>query len=123
VEKLMIASGLKTIPLLLGVSLLLSCSPANEDQMKEKQLEIKSELENSIAETEAAIQAVEQDLESAGEEMRASLDTRLARLEDNRDDLRDKLDRVGDTTADEWDEFEKSVRRSVDNARQTLREV
>ncbi len=111
------------IPLLFVVSLFLSCSTAGDDEMKKRQLEVRSELESSIAETEAAIDRVEKDIETASEEMREGLEANLDRLEESRDELRSALDKVGGITADEWDEFQRTVRRTVDNAKQTLREV
>ena len=115
-------SGWMLIPLLCA-AFLLSCSTVDDDEMKKRQMEMRSELENSIAETEAAIDRVERDIEAASEEMKEGLETKLSRLEDSRDELRDALDKMGGITAEEWDEFQRSVRRVVDNAKETLREV
>jgi len=115
-------SGWMLIPLLF-TAFLLSCSAADDDEMKKRQLEMRSELESSIAETEVAIDRVKKDIETASEDMWEGLETRLSRLEDSRDELRDALDKMGGITADEWDEFQRSVRRVVDNAKETLREV
>jgi uncharacterized protein YPO0396 len=115
--------GYLIIPFFFVVSLLVGCSTAGEDEMKKRQMEVRTELENSITETEAAISRLEKDIDAASEDVKEGLEAKLDRLEATRDELRDALDKVGGTTADEWDEFQKSVRRTVDNAKQTLREV
>ena len=112
-----------SVLILFMATILVSCSNADENEMKKRQLEIRSELETAIAEIETAIDKVKIDLTSAGDEMHEKLNAKMDRLEETRKDLRNKLDDVGDTTADHWDEFQRSVRRALDNAKQALQET
>lgn len=94
-----------------------------EDEMKQRQLEMRSHLESKIAEVDRAMDRLNEEARASGEQARASVDVQLERLEETRDDLSRKLEELSDTTVEKWDEFARSVQRSLRNAEQTLKEI
>ena len=104
---------------LIGIGLV-SCS---KDEMKEQQLEIRSQLERAVADIDREIDKVGRQAETAADSTKEKLERQIDQLDDARKNLKDNLEKVGDTTADKWDEFRREVDRSLENARQVMKDV
>ncbi len=99
---------------------LVSCS---KDEMKEQQLEIRSQLERAVADIDREIDKVGRQAETAVDSTKEKLERQIDQLDDARKNLKDNLEKVGDTTADKWDEFRREVDRSLENARLVMKDV
>jgi ElaB/YqjD/DUF883 family membrane-anchored ribosome-binding protein len=108
------------LALVLTCLVLLSCSGGDENAMKQEQLDLRSRLETAISDVDKQIDATKIAIENATEPVRENLNKKLDALVEARDDLKDNLDDVGSTRADEWDEFRRTVDRSLDNARRAI---
>jgi transposase len=109
--------------ILLLLAAFMTCTSNRENDMKERQLSLRSQIEGSIADIDKARDRLKIDIDAASTNERDRLNRSLDRLDRARSDLQEKLDRMGETTAEKWDEFQRSVDRSLDNAREALRDV
>jgi hypothetical protein len=107
------------------LAVILAAAPISciHDTMKREQLEMRSRLEHAIADVDLELDRVKREAEGAIGASREQLDAQSDKLEDVKSDLTDKWDRVGDTTADEWDAFRLAVDRSLENTTEILKEV
>jgi DNA anti-recombination protein RmuC len=103
---------------------IVSCSKDNEPGgMKQQQTELRSQLDSTIADVDREMNRVKTDLLAADEKTRQELNAEMDRLQAARDDLHQGVDKIAETTADNWNEFVMSVDRSLEKARQTLKDV
>ena len=66
---------------------------------------------------------VKSDLQTANDKARDELNAEMDRLQEARNDLRQAVDKIGETTAENWNEFLMTVDTSLEKARQTLKEI
>jgi outer membrane murein-binding lipoprotein Lpp len=109
------------LPLLLLLCAVSGCQ--NEDQMKEQVVDLRSTLESKVSNIGREIDAIKRQLPAATDSEQQVLEGKMDRLEDAREELDDHLDRIDEVEAGEWDEFHRSVLRSIDNAEEVLKNV
>ena len=93
-----------------------------QDTMKREQLEIRSQLEQAIADIDHELDRVKREESATADSSKTKMEAKIEGLEEARENLSDHLDKVGDTTADEWDAFRREVDRSLENANEALKE-
>jgi hypothetical protein len=105
--------------LVLGIGLL-GCS---KNEMKEQQVEVRSQLEQTLSDIDSQIDKMKRQSETATDSVKVKMERRVDQLDSTRQDLKDQLDKVAETTAVNWDEFRRGVDRSAENARETIRDI
>ena len=98
---------------------MLSCT---QDTMKREQLGIRSQLEQAISDIDHELDKVKREEGAIADSSKTKVEAKIEALEEARENLSDHLEKVGDTTADEWDAFRRDVDRSLENADEALKE-
>ncbi len=91
--------------------------------MKEQQLEIRSQLESAVSDIDREIDRIRRQTEITADTTKEKLERQLDKLDDVRKNLKDNLEKIGDTTADNWDEFRRAVDRSLEHAEQAVKDA
>ena len=104
---------------------LISCSliSCSKDEMKGQQLEIRSQLESAVTDIDREIDRIRRQTEITADTTKEKLERQLDKLDDVRKNLKDNLEKIGDTTADNWGEFRRAVDRSLEHAEQAVKDA
>jgi len=99
----------------------MACS--NDDQVKARQEETRARLQSTIDDLDREIAELRRDAASAGEDLKKDLDDQIDLLEDARDDLKPRLDELGDIAVAEWGRFSHEVDLALDETKRSLERV
>jgi hypothetical protein len=114
---------LKLMIALLTVGVI-SCSKDNDSfEMKEQQRELRSQVDSAIAAVDREVGRVMDDLQTVNDSTRSELNREMHRLRSVRDPLVTAADKISDVTANNRNEFVAMVNWSLEEARETLKDI
>lgn len=111
--------------LLLGATLLLlaGCNDREEEnRLMTARSEARQRAETVVNDVDRAMEKMRTELVSATEEAKDSLQSKLDKLQDARNDLSEKLNKLNATTADDWQDFRKDMDETIREVQEALRE-
>ncbi len=88
----------------------------SEQTFEARRTSLETEIENEINETEREVEQWNKDRENATAEARTEIDRNIEVNEARLENMREHKTRAGEATEENWDEFEREVRTSFDNA-------
>ena len=111
--------------LFFGATLLLmvGCSGKHDDnRLSTARAEARQRAETVMSDVDRAMDKMRTQLASASAEAKDSLQSKLDKLQDARNDLSEKLNKLNATTANEWQDFRKDMNEKIRDVEKTLHE-